>query len=173
MKRKWILPAICGLTICALPMYAGSAANTHSDQEFLNIAAQADMTTVHLGKLAQEKSSAEGIKDFGKKLVQDHTHDYALLSELANKTGESIPKGIDAQNDREISHLDRYKGKTFDRQFLAAETAAHEKLIKAFKEEAEHGNNPDIKAYASKTLPVIEGHLHQAEDLLKPGKHTA
>ena len=37
---------------------------------------------------------------------------------------------------------------------------------KAFKE-ADHGKNPDIRAYASKALPVMEQHLHEAEDLVK------
>ena len=63
--------------------------------------------------------------------------------------------------------LDRYKGKTFDHAFLTHESMEHEKLVRAFKEEAEHGTNPDIKAYANKALPTIEQHLHDVQDLLK------
>jgi len=74
-------------------------------------------------------------------------------------------------NQREIAALDRSKGKAFDRAFLGHEAVAHEKLIKAFKQEGEHGDDPDIKAYANKALPVIEEHLHDVQDLRKPATH--
>ena len=138
----------------------------------MNMAAEADMTSAHLGQMAEDRSASNGVKDFAKKLTDDHTQDYSQLTALASKTGETIPKGINSQDNREIARLDKYKGKTFDRAFLAQERTEHEKLVQAFKREAEHGDNVDIKAYTNKTLPVIEGHLHEAQDLLKPGKHN-
>ena len=55
----------------------------------------------------------------------------------------------------------------FDREFVLNQTSEHEKLVKAFQNEAEHGANPDIKDYASKALPTIERHLHDVENLRK------
>jgi hypothetical protein len=40
--------------------------------------------------------------------------------------------------------------------------------IADFKREAQHGQNPDVKAYASKMIPVLEGHLRRAKALAKP-----
>ena len=125
------------------------------------------MTTAHIGKMAEDRATNGTVKDFGRTLVQDHTSDYQQLCALAMKTGEAIPTGIDKQDDRGIATLERYKGKMFDHAFLTRETAAHEELLHAFKREAEHGSNPAIKDYASKALPTLERHLHQAEDLLK------
>jgi putative membrane protein len=135
------------------------------------MAAAVDMTTTHIGKMAEDRATADGVKNLGKKLAQDHTGDYNKLCEFAAKTGESVPKAIDKQHDREIAALDKSKGKAFDRAFLAHEATAHEKLIKAFKQEAEHGNDPNIKAYANKALPVIESRLHDVQDLRKPNTH--
>ena len=94
-------------------------------------------------------------------------YDYEMLSEVAANTGETIPRGIERANGREIIALERYKGKTFDHAFLEHESIEHERLIRAFKQEAEHGTNPEIRAYATKALPVIERHLHEVQDLLK------
>jgi putative membrane protein len=137
------------------------------------MAAEADMTTAHLGQMAESRAASDGVKDFGKKLVQDHTNDYTELSQLAAKLGDSIPKGIDSVDNREIAKLDRYKGAAFDRAFLAHETVEHQRLVSAFKQEAEHGNDPAVKAYAGKVLPVIESHLHDGQDLLKAKKPHA
>ena len=152
------------VTFCA---FAGSPAMKKSDASFLAMAAQADMTIAHIGQDAEDRAANDQIKDFGKTLVKDHTMDYQSLTELAAKTGDSIPKGIDRMNDRTIASVDRYKGRTFDHAFLTSESAEHEKLIQAFKQEAMYGTNPDIKAYAQKALPTIEKHLHDAQDLLK------
>jgi putative membrane protein len=171
MYTKTILSILSGAAICVVPLCAQTGAVNKRDAEFLKIAAEADMTTTHIGKMAEDRATADGVKDFGKKLAQDHTSDYNKLCEFAAKTGESVPKAIDKQDDREIAALNRSKGKAFDRAFLAHEAVAHEKLMKAFKQEAEHGDNPDIKAYANKALPVIESHLHDVQDLRKPDTH--
>jgi putative membrane protein len=141
-----------------------------SDSSFLAMAAQADMTMAHIGQMAEERGANGKVKEFAKSLVQDHTNDYRSLSDVAMKTGDSIPKAIDKKNEITISALDRYKGKAFDHAFLERQSAEHEKLITAFKHEAEHGSNPAIKDYANKSLPTIERHLHDAQDLLK--KHS-
>ena len=173
MFTKAVLATLGVAAICAVPLCAQTAAVNKRDADFLKMAAEADMTTTHIGKMAEDQGATDGVKDFGKKLAQDHTSDYQQLGELATKTGATIPNGIDKTDDREINILSKSKGKAFDRAFLAHETAAHERLVKAFKEEAEHGENADLKAYANKALPVIEGHLHDVQDLQKAKTHKA
>jgi putative membrane protein len=165
-QKTLILPALLATAVICLPGYS-KMAKTMSDKAFLAMAAQADMTMAHIGKDAETEATASNVKDFGKTLVDDHTSDYQQLTELAGKTGEPIPKAIDRLNGQRIVALERYRGKSFDHEFLIRQSAEHEKLIHAFKEEATYGSNPAIKAYASKALPTIERHLHEAEDLLK------
>lgn len=167
MFKKSITSLLCGWALCALPAILNAASVGKQDAAFMKMAAEADMMCAHLGQMAENSASNAAVKDLGKKLVQDHTMNYQELSEIASKTGESIPKAIEKRDDREIVVLGRDKGKMFDRAFLSHEVADHEKLAKAFKDEAEHGQNPEIKAFANKSLPTIEGHLHEAEDLVK------
>jgi putative membrane protein len=39
--------------------------------------------------------------------------------------------------------------------------------VAAFKTESTSGNDPDVKAWAAKTLPTIEDHLKMAQDIAK------
>jgi len=167
MSNKLILAVLIGAVVYCVPAAAKTGASAKTDEAFLAAAAQADMTIVHVGKMAQERAETPKLKDFANTLVQDHTNDYQELTELAAKAGDAIPKAIDKQNVRTIASLDRYKGKSFDHAFLENQSAEHEKLVTAFKREAEHGSNPAIKAYANKALPTIEQHLHDTENLLK------
>ena len=173
MTKKTMGMALCGVLLCAPFEWAQATSAPKTDQEFLNMAAEADMTSAHLGEMAGDRAASDGVKEFGKKLVQDHTNDYRIVSQLASKLGDMTPKGIDTADNREIGRLEKYKGAAFDRAFLAHETVEHQRLVSAFKQEAEHGANPDIKAYAAKTLPTIEGHLHDGQDLLKAKKPHA
>jgi hypothetical protein len=43
-------------------------------------------------------------------------------------------------------------------------------VIAAFKNEAEHGENADIKAWAKNMIPTLEGHLETAERLVAQEK---
>jgi putative membrane protein len=171
MFTRLLFSILGGAALCAAPSFAQSTAGAKGDAGFLKMAAEADMTTTHIGKMAEELAATNAAKDFGKKLAQDCTSDYNQISELAAKTGDNVPKAIDKQDDREITTLDKRKGKAFDRAFLTEASAEHEKLVKAFQQEAAKGDNRDIKTYANRSLPIIEGHLHEAQDLLKSEVH--
>jgi len=43
----------------------------------------------------------------------------------------------------------------------------HRKDVAEFKKEAAHGHDPDVKAFASKTLPTLEEHLKLASETRK------
>ena len=167
MSNKVLLSTLCALAVCCLPADSRPRTSPPNDAAFLSMAAQADMTIAHIGQMAENRAATDKVKNFAKTVVQDHTNDYWELTGVASKAGDQIPKAINSQNERMITALERSKGKAFDRDFLTRQSAEHERLISAFKQEAEYGTNPVIKDYARKALPTIERHLHDAQDLLK------
>ncbi len=169
MKNVFLASLVIG-GVGLLPLYGKTGATANKDAAFLRLAAQADMTTAHLGQLAEDRGNQDEIKNFAKTLVEDHTADYQHLTALSMKTGDPIPTAIDRTNNYEIRSLEHLKGKTFDKVFIQSEVAEHEKLVKAFHDEVDHGSNPDVKAYATQALPTIERHLHDVENLSKRSK---
>lgn len=153
--------------LSAVPfLYAAGPSKT--DEQFMKMAAVDNMTEAHIGQMAQAQASAPGVKDFGQTLSTDHTTAYQKLTELASKTGVEIPKGIGREHS--ISSLEHLKGASFDHAFLQNEIQAHKTAIAAFKREAEHGEDADVKAYAQATIPTLESHLQTAESLAKEKK---
>lgn len=173
MKIPLIVASCLLLGSATFAQRAAKAEKPMTDQEFVDFAAQTDMTEAHLGQMAQEKADAQGVKDFAQMLTSDHTNDYNTLTAVATKGNLTVPKGIDAAHDKMIAPFDRAKGAAFDRLFLHDMVAGHEHAIAVYKKEANDAQNADLKSYANQVLPTLEKHLNAAQDLMKSkGKKT-
>ena len=172
MQIRSILSGVCCLATLAAVGIAHATSLSKTDQQFLIMAAKTDMTEAHEGEIAANQTSRTDVKEFAKTLIQDHTESYQHLTELAAKTGISIPKGINSAKVPTIVQLVHLKGANFDRRFVDDEIAAHRQAIAVFKREAEHGQDADVKAYAAKMVPILEKHLHLAEDCAKATKRS-
>jgi predicted outer membrane protein len=161
---------ICGALLC-LPLFAKSNAPTKlaSDQEFLQTAAESDMLHAHLGQMAEKNSTKRGIRDLGQEISQNDQADYRALGALAEKIGATIPKGIDEQGNRTIDRLSRLRGSSFDHAFIQEIINSDKKTLADFEHEAQHAQNPDVKAYASNALSALKLHLYEAQDWVKYG----
>ena len=138
-----------------------------SDQDFVNFAAQTDMLEAHLGQMAADQAEGSNVKDYAQMLVTDHTNDYKQISATATKAGLTVPKGLDAGHDKKIVPFTKPKGRAFDQLYAREMVAGHTQAIAKYKQEAADGQNADLKAYASATLPTLEKHLQGAQDLMK------
>ena|SRR3569833_2956121 len=139
-------------------------------QQFVDAAAQTDMTEAHLGQLAADQAGSQAVKDYAQMLVTDHTADYNQITAVATKAGLTVPKGLDATHDKMAVSFHKLKGAAFDRKYAHEMVLGHEAAIAAYKKESEEGTNADLKAYATQTLPTLEKHLNSAKDLTKGGK---
>ncbi len=169
---KGISVLVLSLGLVALPLFAKPRARREArkeamtDQQFVDFAAQTDMTEANLGQVAQDKGD-QSVKEFGQTLRSDHTGDYTQLTEAAQKADLTVPKGIDAENDRTIDSLDKLKGAAFDRRFAHEMIEGHEHALAVYKREAEDAQNPDIKAYAQNAISTLQKHLEDAKRLEK------
>lgn len=138
-----------------------------TDQQFVDFAAQTDMTEANLGQVAQDKGD-QAVKDYGQMLRTDHTSDYNQLTEAAKKAGLTVPEGIDAEHNRMIDALNELKGTAFDSRFAREMIAGHEHAVAVYRKEAEDAQSPDIRAYAQQAVATLEKHLSNARQLEKP-----
>ena len=150
----------------AKPGATDKAASGTADARFVTQAAEAGMAEVAKGKLAAQKGSHEGVKQFGQKMVDDHGKANDELKSLANSKsitlpGES-PKGA-AQ--AAIAKLEKMDGAAFDRAYVDDQVRDHEKAVALFERQAKSGKDAELKAFAEKTLPTLKEHLKMVRDL--------
>jgi putative membrane protein len=138
-----------------------------SDQKFVKEAAQGGLAEVELGKLAQDKGSSEQVKSFGKRMVDDHGKANDELQTLAKNKNITLPNDLDAKDKALKDRLSKLSGAQFDRAYMSAMLRDHRKDISEFRTESNSGHDPDVKAFAAKTLPTLEDHLKLAQQTEK------
>jgi putative membrane protein len=181
MDMKIILSAVCCIALCCSPLLAqhkggkgkAAAAEPMTDQQFVDFAGQTDMLEANLGQLAATNASAQAVKDYAQMLVTDHTADYNQLTAAAGKANATAPKGLDEEHAKMASSLTSLKGAAFDHRYVTEMIAGHKKAIAIYTKEASDATSPDLKAYASAALPVLQKHLSGAEDIATPKKTSA
>ncbi len=73
---------------------------------------------------------------------------------------------LDRQEYKTIIDLQGMKGQDFDREYLKHIIDNSNKDLALFEQVAKESQNPDLKSYAQKNLPVMRDHIGVAQDLL-------
>lgn len=128
------------------------------------------MTEITLGKLAVEKASRDEVKQFGQKIIDDHTKSNDELKQLAVAGGVDLPAALDAKQQSRVGKLAKLSGAEFDKAFLKDQMKYHQQNVKDFQDEVKYGSVAQVKDLASKELPALKQHLEAAKDLNKNKK---
>jgi putative membrane protein len=142
-----------------------AAALPRADRKFIEGAAMGGMAEVELGKLAQQKATSPGVKDFGTRMVEDHGKANDELKQLAQIKGVSVPAAPDKSHMREVDKLGKLSGAEFDKQYMSHMLSDHKKDVSEFKKASESSKDSDVKAFAGKTLPTLQEHLKLAQSV--------
>ena len=138
-----------------------------SPEEFVRMASADNLAEINIGRMAEKQATDQKLKDFGQRLVRDHTKANDELNKLANQVNFRPAQKMDAKHEKLANQLAQLRGADFDRAFLKDMVKDHEKAVSLFEAEAKNGTNADVKAYAAKTLPTLKEHLKIARDLSK------
>jgi putative membrane protein len=136
-----------------------SGSTAVADTAFANKAAIGGMAEVALGKMAAGKATNASVKDFGSMMVMDHGKANAQLMAIAQKKNITLPAGLDAEHQAKSDSLSKLSGNDFDKAYVAGMVADHKKTLALMQSEAQSGTDPELKAFAAKTAPVVQEHL--------------
>lgn len=140
-----------------------SGALSASDKTFATNAAECSLAEIKFASLAEQKSSDQHVKDFARKVTEDHTKALDELKSVAQKKGITLPDSVNAKDQAEYDRLSKLSGDEFDKAYTRLMERDHHKDIAAFRRETEKGQDPDLKSYAANTMPTLESHLRMAE----------
>jgi putative membrane protein len=142
-----------------------------SDPQIAHIVVTANQVDIDAGKLAGKKGSTKEVREFGSRMVTDHTAVNKQATELvkklkvtpqANDTSASLKKG----GDDNIVKLNKLSGKQFDQQYVDNEVTYHQAVIDAVdKTLLPSAKNKELKALIEKVRPALVQHLEHARHL--------
>ena len=153
-----------GTSTSSSNMKAGTSASVPAaDKAFAEKAAIGGMAEVQMGKMAQQKGSSDQVKQFGARMVDDHSKANDELKQIASAKGIALPTDLDAKHKSKMDKMEKLSGAQFDRAYMDEMVADHKQDVAEFKKQASSGKDSDLKAFAAKTLPTLEDHLKMAQ----------
>ena len=140
-------------------------AMSSQDRDFVMDAAMGGMLEVELGRVAAQRGTNEAVKQFGQRMVDDHGQANQELMSLASSKGLTLPTALDEKQQQQVTKLSAMSGAEFDRAYAKLMLKDHEKDVKEFERQSTKGSDPDLRAFATKTLPTLQQHLELARTL--------
>jgi putative membrane protein len=144
-----------------------------ADRRFLTAAAMSGMAEVELGQLAVQRGASDAVKQFGQRMVDDHTRANQELIGLASGAGVTLPTALDAKHRALVDRMSRLSGAAFDRAYKSQMVKDHTSAVALFQREAGRGAHADLKAFATRTLPTLQEHLGMAREMATGGTTPA
>jgi putative membrane protein len=139
-----------------------------AEKAFVTKALEGGAAEVQLGQLAQEKSQSNDVKQFGQKMVNDHSQMAdKWLKPVAQKLGVSEPKGPSKKDKKEIAKLQGLSGDDFDREYITMMVKDHQQDLKDFNDEAQAAQDPNVKQIAQQGSNIISQHLQLIQQIAK------
>ena len=141
---------------------AASAMTVDSPDDFMTSAARSGLAEVEMGKLAAQKATDPEVKKFGQMMVDEHTKANNELKELAGSKNVTLPTDL-GNHQSDLDELKNAAGADFDRGYVKLMVNAHENDVEAFQAQADRSADPEVKAFAAKTLPTLKKHLESIQ----------
>jgi putative membrane protein len=136
------------------------------DRTFVMQAGQLSMMEVELGRLAVQRGSSAGVKQYGQEMVEDHTRANQELMQLAMQKKVELPTEMSTQNTALIDRLSGLSGRSFDTAYKQAMIDSHNQAIALFQAQSQQGQDPQLKAWATQKLPKLQAHLEMVNQML-------
>ena len=135
------------------------------DNQWFKTIALANMTEIQSSQIALEKSPDQAVKDFAQHMIDDHNAAGSEVASLAADKNVTLPTQLDAQHAAILDDLRGKSGVDFEKAYMDLQVKAHSETITADGDEANNGNDMQVKAEAAKLLPTLKMHESMARQL--------
>jgi len=167
--NTWLTALGAALALVAVNVGAANAGPT--DAQIAHIVVTANQVDIDAGKLAQSHAHSQEVRDFGRRMVTDHSgvnkSAEALVTKLhvmpePNDTSKSLQKG----GDQNLAALKKLSGAAFDRAYIDHEVTYHQAVLDAMDQALiPSAQNAELQALLVKVRPAFVAHLEHAKQL--------
>jgi putative membrane protein len=129
---------------------------------FVKDALESGAAEIKVSQLALTNSQNAEVLAFAKMIIADHTDADAELKKISGS--KAANDTLTVAHEHLLSSLSKKTGHEFDKEYTQAMVNDHENAIKIFKA-GETNTDKKLKDFAGKTLPKLQEHLKQANEI--------
>lgn len=146
----------------------GASSLSRADQKMVKDMAMSNLAEIEAARMAQSKSQNEQVKNFAQQMIDDHTKALSEVQQLAQAKGVALPTELDRTHKRKAERMGALSGEAFDRAYMnQAGVADHKKTHRLLRQAQARAKDPDVRALAARTMPIVDQHLNSAQQLHK------
>ncbi len=138
---------------------------TPLDTEFLAVASECCNCQCSMAELVEKRASRQEVKDFAKKMEEDHK---AALKDLAATIKDrkvAIVAGTNKKDKERCKEIGKLEGKEFEEAFLKNVVTDHEKAIAMCENQIKNGKDEKVTEFATAAVKKLREHLKDAKKL--------
>jgi putative membrane protein len=136
------------------------------DRLFFHLAGTGGMAEVDAARLAERKASHAAVKEFARRMGQDHAKANEQLAGLARAARIALPDGPAPDHKAQRAELDAASGGAFDAAYMQQQLVEHQKTVTLLQWEISSGQDADLQRYAMQNLPIVLEHLEMAQRII-------
>jgi putative membrane protein len=136
-----------------------------NDLPFLREAAGVNLMEIRLGQLAQSNASNAAVKQFGQRMVNDHSKIEQDLSSMVSGNAIALNPALTADQNNQINSLQSLSGPQFDQAYMNLMIQGHQTDVARFETESRNADSPQVRDFASRSLSILQQHLTYAQQV--------
>ena len=137
----------------------------NTDRVFVHAAAIGGMAEVEFGKLAEQKGQSDAVKEFARRMVEDHGKANERLIGLAKEDGIAVPDKLDQEHKAMRDRLNAASGAEFDLAYVAGQVVDHQKTAQLLEYEIGSGQDVELKSFAPRSCRSCSSIFATAQEL--------
>ena len=134
---------------------------------YMEMAGSSDQFEIQSSQLALQASQNPMLRNFAKMLIADHTRSTQMVVATAQSAGLTPPPPTLLPQHQAM--LDQLRaagtGPSFDMAFQQMQVTAHQEALTLHQNYAASGDVPALRTVAGQIVPVVQGHLQQAQSM--------
>jgi putative membrane protein len=137
--------------------------------DFANAIAGGGRFEIESAALAATNASSADLKSLAAQISADHKKAGEELKAAAAASSPSFTPlaSLSAKQKADLAALKGVTGADFDRLYVTQQIAAHQEAVGVLTNYAAGGASPQLKDFAAKVLPIVQGHLDKLSALHK------
>jgi putative membrane protein len=144
------------------PVTPQTGTGISADMPFIRLAASSNLMEILLGRQAESRASNQAVRQFGQRMVTDHSQMQQQLQSAAASLGQSFTPALNAHHQQEVSRIQNLTGQEFDRAYMTAMIRGHQQDVSEFQTRSQSANTTQVRTLASSSLPMLQQHLSLA-----------
>ena len=145
---------------------AVGTAGVNAERDFIEDQLEDGQAEIGLGRLASERATHPQVKEFAQMMVRDHQMAGDELRQVATSANVQLNLPVEPDGDHKDAReeLSKLSGRDFDRKYMDKMVDEHQEAVNEVEKKTS-SDNPQVREWATKTLPKLRQHLEQAKQI--------